>query len=255
MAEKKVKPGKRRWLLLRGLAREVRHWGEFPALLQKAFPRDEVVCLDLPGAGVHFDEPCPVPISKMRASLRGEWRALGKSGGNDIVLGLSLGGMIALDWASSHPKDFATVITVNTSLAKLSPPWHRLTPWALAQMLKIAKTRDPLVKEKKIAAMTNARKPSAKELKERASFYGDQPMSISNTLRQFISAVTVPMPKLNEKSHLIVVRSLGDKLCRPECSERLARHFHATLQTHPTGGHDLPVDEPRWLVERLKENV
>ena len=112
-----------------------------------------------------------------------------------------------------------------------------------------------LQKEKKVAALVNARKLSAAELKERAGFHLDRPMSLSNTLRQLVSAATIPMPKFSEKTHLIVVRSLGDKLCRPECSERLARHYRATLQTHPTAGHDLPVDEPQWLVDRLKENL
>ena len=254
MPEKKSAP-KRRWLLLRGLAREVRHWGEFPELLQKGFPNDEVHCLDLPGAGVNFEKPCPVPLSKMRESVRDEWRRLGKGGSEDVILGLSLGGMIALNWASAHPQDFKTVVAVNTSLARLSPIWHRLQPWSMAQVLKIARTRDPLAKEKLIAAMVNVRKFSAAEMKERAGYYLDRPISIQNSIRQLLSAAIVPTPKFDPRTNLIVVRSLGDKLCDPRCSERLAHHYRATLQTHPTAGHDLPVDEPQWLVERLKESV
>ncbi len=250
-----AKTPKRRWLLLRGLAREVRHWGEFPALLQKAFPKDEVHCLDLPGAGVHFDKACPVGLGKMREHVRNEWRALGEGSADDVILGLSLGGMVAMDWAREYPKEFGTVVLINSSASALSPPWKRLQPQALKLFLQVARSRDPLTKEKRIAGLTNARKLSAAELKERVSFYDDRPISLQNTLRQLYSAVSFPAPEFDPKTHLIVVRGLGDKLCDPDCSEKLARHYRATLQTHPTAGHDLPVDEPRWLVERLKENL
>ena len=37
------------WLLLRGLAREQRHWEDFPAILERTLPGTRVHRLDLPG--------------------------------------------------------------------------------------------------------------------------------------------------------------------------------------------------------------
>ena len=39
------------WILLRGLARESAHWGDFIPLLQSTFPDAQLTLLDLPGTG------------------------------------------------------------------------------------------------------------------------------------------------------------------------------------------------------------
>ncbi|HEY5138312.1 MAG TPA: alpha/beta hydrolase, partial [Methylococcales bacterium] len=50
------------WLLLRGLARESAHWGDFIPLLQSAFPDASVTMVDLPGTGRFYKEASPRSI-------------------------------------------------------------------------------------------------------------------------------------------------------------------------------------------------
>ena len=58
------------WLLLRGLAREQRHWGRFPALLSAKLPGDRVFCLDLPGTGTEHRRKSPASIAAIPVGLR-----------------------------------------------------------------------------------------------------------------------------------------------------------------------------------------
>ena len=47
------------WLLLRGLARESGHWGDFVNQLQVAFPKATINTLDLAGTGQFHHQKSP----------------------------------------------------------------------------------------------------------------------------------------------------------------------------------------------------
>src|SRR5205814_3692341 len=65
------------WLLLRGLAREQRHWGAFLPALQAALPDARVHCLDLPGAGTEHARTSPANARSIAEDVRQRWLALG----------------------------------------------------------------------------------------------------------------------------------------------------------------------------------
>ena len=54
---------------------------------------------------------------------------------------------------------------------------------------------------------------------------------------------------------LTVLASNGDRLCSPIASRRLAARLGAPLHVHPTAGHDLPLDDPDWVIARMCEPV
>ena len=58
------------WLLLRGLARESAHWGDFIPLLQTTFPDANVTLLDLPGTGRFYKEVSPSNIKTISETVR-----------------------------------------------------------------------------------------------------------------------------------------------------------------------------------------
>jgi hypothetical protein len=45
----------------------------------------------------------------------------------------------------------------------------------------------------------------------------------------------------------------GDRLAHPTCSGRLAEALAAPLVVHPTAGHELPLDDPDWLLAQLHD--
>ena len=42
-----------------------------------------------------------------------------------------------------------------------------------------------------------------------------------------------------------------DRLVSPRCSQRLAAAWKVPLALHPSAGHDLPLDDPDWLLAQL----
>ena len=105
------------WVLLRGLARECRHWGRFPALLAEHMPGSQVILLDLPGNGRWNHLRSPLSVMAMAAQCRTELQARGMAPPYHL-LAMSLGAMVAAAWATSAPHEVARMVLINTSIAR-----------------------------------------------------------------------------------------------------------------------------------------
>ena len=103
------------WVLLRGLTRESRHWGAFPDTLRARVIGADVVAPDLPGNGVLNGQRSPCSITAMATACRRGLLARGASP-PFFVLAMSLGAMVAVEWARCYPNDVAGVVLVNTCL-------------------------------------------------------------------------------------------------------------------------------------------
>ena len=89
------------WVLLRGLTREARHWGDFADQLARALPPSSpgatrVLALDLPGNGVFHQEASPASVAAMADFARAQLQARGLPPPYRLVA-MSLGGMVAAD--------------------------------------------------------------------------------------------------------------------------------------------------------------
>jgi hypothetical protein len=67
-------PSEQHWILLRGLARESRHWGAFILQLQATFPDAKITLLDLPGTGCYYQDSSPNSISEITHQVRAHAR-------------------------------------------------------------------------------------------------------------------------------------------------------------------------------------
>ena len=232
-------------MLLRGLSRSSEHWGDFLERFRSAF--QAVVTPDLPGAGVHHDVSAPATVPALLAAVRAE-----VGPGRRFVLGLSLGGMVAQEWMRAHPEEVAGAVLINTSAGGLSAPWQRARPRAVGQILAALATTDPLARERRIHALTSTRPERADEaVAVWADLARRQKVSRANVVRQLFAAArfrAAPPPA----SPVLVLTSGRDRLVDPTCSRALADHLHAPLEEHPTAGHDLPLDDPDWVVDRVR---
>ncbi len=50
----------------------------------------------------------------------------------------------------------------------------------------------------------------------------------------------------------IFLVGLGDRLVDPSCTTILAGQLDRPLLKHPVGGHDLPIDDSAWVIEKIK---
>ena len=243
------------WVLLRGLTREAGHWGGFGAELGARLPGARIECVDLPGSGAHHREASPARIGPMVEAVRQELAGRGLPPPYHL-LALSLGGMVALDWAARHPAELAGVVLVNTSLAQLSPPHHRLRPQAWPALARLLMPGSALRREATILELTSARAhqhvaaPAAWEAIRAA-----RPVSAANALRQLLAAARYHAPREKPPVPLLLLCGAADRLVDPRCSQALAKRWGVALSTHPEAGHDLPLDDATWVAAQVAAQV
>ncbi|WP_420041169.1 alpha/beta fold hydrolase [Gordonia sp. MP11Mi] len=97
------------WVLVRGPTREQRHWHDLPIILAELGER--VTCIDAPGFGTEHTRRSPSAIREITDDMRDR---LPFAHEDRAILGISLGGMVALDWCSRYPYDFSLCAVVNT---------------------------------------------------------------------------------------------------------------------------------------------
>lgn len=97
-------------LLIEGLSSELTHYERMIRALETGY---RVICFDNRGAGRTDKPDAPYTIEMMAEDAAGLMRALGVAGAN--VLGISMGGRIAIALALSHPDLVRSLILASTS--------------------------------------------------------------------------------------------------------------------------------------------
>ncbi len=248
-------PDPPRFVLIRGLAREAGHWHEFDRGLLEQFPGAVVERHDLPGNGARWREPSPLDTGAMAADLRAQIHAADPR--PPVLVAISLGAMVCIDWLRRWPADpLAGVVAINTSVGGLCRPWERLQPRALAHTLRTLAVRDPVARELAILELTTSEHRDNLELAERhAALHRARPIRRINVVRQMIAAASLRIDsggRVATRVPVLVLESARDRMVDPRCSERLARALRATLAVHPSAGHDLTLDDPRWCAAQTR---
>ena len=237
----------RTWVLLRGLTREAGHWGGFPDALAARLP-GRVLMPDLPGNGALHGETSPLRMAEMAERCRAQLRAQAAEPPYHVVA-LSLGAMAALAWGAAHPREIAAGVLINTSLRGLQPLHRRLRPTALAALPALLLGRDDAARERSILRLTSRR--VAQVPPAWLTLRREHPVSRANALRQLLAAAAFSAPASPPPVPLLLLASRGDELVDARCSEALAARWRLPLALHPDAGHDLPLDDGGWVVERI----
>lgn len=240
------------WVFLRGLARESRHWGDFPDVFAARMPDVRVVAIDLPGNGKHNDRRSPLAVEAVAAWCRDEARRLGVTLPCH-VLAMSLGGMVAVSWATSYPQEVAGAVLINTSLRPLNPVFQRMRPGGLLALLRAAAGGiGGTAREARLLRLTSARGDPAGPLPRQWSEYArDRPVKPGNALRQLLAAARFRAPATSPAVPLLVLAGARDALVHPECSRRLAARWNCAFAEHPQAGHDLALDDGAWVADQV----
>jgi alpha-beta hydrolase superfamily lysophospholipase len=237
------------WLLLKGLVRERRQWGTLPERLRAA--GDEVTLLDLPGVGTERHRRSPTTITAIVDDLRARWlRSRGHGDRPWRLFAPSLGGMIALRWAERWPDDLAGVAVCNTSAKDVARPLQRFSPEALRTLLRAVPAAG-VARERHILQLVSNTEHGRAHAVAFAEAAADAPLGVGLLLRQLWAGSGARTPE-RVRAPVLVLASLGDRLCHPDASRALAARLHAPLRVHPSGGHDLALDDPDWVVAELR---
>ncbi|MGZ8190393.1 MAG: alpha/beta fold hydrolase [Methylococcaceae bacterium] len=244
------------WILLRGLARESAHWGDFVPLLQATFPDAQITTLDLPGMGRFYQDESPCTIKAIAETVRSHALDLGLLQRPVTVLALSLGAMVTWEWMQNYPEDICGATLMSTSFAGLSPFYQRLRWQSYGKFLALLTQSDLRKRELSILQLVNNRR----ELDERIvqdweKIQIERPVSIKNTLNQILAAATYRSGQVKPKPPVLLLNAKGDRLVSPSCSEAIHKKWHLELHSHPWAGHDLTVDDGAWVALQLKDWV
>lgn len=241
-----------RWVLLRGLGRESAHWFDLKGLLDAE--SDEVLTLDLPGFGTRSEEKSPISIGNITDKVRDEFLKLKSDHKDWMLLGISLGGMVALDWAARYPMDFQAAVVINTSSKDSGPLWQRLTVFGWWKILEgFAKRKDPIEREKAVLEMvSNLKKQDVAIIEKMAQIAHDRPIELKNVSRQLLASSNFMAPN-SIKIPLLMLASLKDNMVDVRCTKLLSERLGAQAKYHPEAGHELPLDDPHWVLEQLMD--
>jgi pimeloyl-ACP methyl ester carboxylesterase len=238
-------------VLLRGLGREAGHWGAFLPALAAAMPGCEVVALDLPGTGSRLRDRAPDTIPGNVEVVRAEASSRGLLGRGLLLFGVSLGGMVAMEWAGRHSAEVAGAVIAASSAPRVSRFRHRITPRGMLEMSIVLLSRDPDARHRRLAALVSSRRDLREELvRSSIAIERERPVTFETLGAQATAAGTWRAPASLGVPSLFLVGA-GDRLVHPGCSRALARRYGAPLVEHPDAGHDLTTDAPEWVVDRL----
>ncbi|SIT47731.1 Alpha/beta hydrolase fold [Paraburkholderia ribeironis] len=240
------------WILLRGLTRETRHWGRLPDMLRDACG-GAVLLIDLPGNGKFAHVRAPFTVAGMVGFVRDAVLQTGVAGPYR-VLAMSLGGMVATDWAQRYPGEIERLVLINTSMRPFSRMRERLRPSAWPGLLALAAhwSNAPRV-ERGIHRLTCQRvKTLGADLAAWSEIRRSAPVSRANALCQLWAAARFTAAAAAPRCALLVLSSRADRLVDPVCSVKLAAAWGAAHREHPWAGHDLPHDDPAWTAAQVR---
>lgn len=259
-AERKKTTPDTLWIFLRGLGRDKRHWQPFFSVFDQKIDNDQRISIDLPGNGDFYTSTSPTKpdayLEHVRLGLK-EYRAQNNLSDDTQIklVAISFGGMIAMQWLKQYPHELESVFLINTSMK----PWSKMTqrlrlvawPKVISGLFQSPAKREISVRQ----LTTQYHKTNTALLEQWQSWANEKPVKAQNILRQIYTASRFKAPTLSKSSidKITIIVSAKDELVHPDCSIQIAKHLGAKLITQPNAGHDLPLDEPKWLAENLNK--
>ena len=253
------------WILLRGLAREARHWSDFPDKLRTALAAKgdvaRIDAIDLPGTGRFSEMKSPLTIGELTEfarekfnDIRRKMRERGETPPERTrVVGVSMGGMIAADWLSRWPDDFKECVFINTSFGGFSPAYLRLKPSALAHLLGSLRPYTNFERELHSLRLVSNRPDNEfaqKIAKEWSGYADERPTTLENFTRQITACIRFKAPAERPETPMLTIYAENDRMVDSQCSKEIIRRWRTGSAAHPTAGHDLSLDDPDWVVEK-----
>lgn len=239
-------------ILLRGLAREAAHWLDFPAQLQQTLGGNcRVHLVDFPGCGKYFNQTALTSITAMTGHARTEVDIETIAARNEPVylVGISMGGMVALNWAQQFPQELAGTVLINSSAGDQPLHWRlrpRAWPAIVAALVLSVRWREHLV----LRYVSNNRLNFTAHLQQWLAIQKQHPVSRA-TIITMLGAAARFHPQRDCRVRGLIIASAGDRLVDCSASKDLAQRFSWPLHLHPNAGHDLPIDDPNWLCKIL----
>lgn len=241
-------------MLIRGLSRQKLHWGDFPEHL-KVLSGSDILFEDLPGFGELNHESSPGTIEEIAEQLAPKvFSEENLIDGKINLLGISMGGMVALALAQAYPEKVASLTLINSSFRPYARFYQRLQPKAYGGFLKAWFNPVMRYSEREILRLSsNLRDSDERVLDEWLAHRRNQPPSRRAAIKQVLAASRFQCKAQKPVEHILFIAAKQDRIVSHQCSENAARAWGAEYRCHHYAGHDLALDAPQWLAEQVIE--
>lgn len=236
------------WVLLRGLMRDKRHWQDFGERLKRLGIM--VISMDTLGNGELNRLTSPYSMAEYAKDMLERL----DTDESYYLIGLSMGGMIALEMARLAPDRIKAVALLNSSAADLSPWYHRCRVSGVYRAIKTRlRGRELNWVESSIVNLSTFSQGNNYRLVHSWSLYRQgAKTSMANAFRQLMACAKFHCPSLSS-TPVLVLSGAKDVLVDNLCSERLARKYLAPMVKLPLSGHDIALDSPERLAKELRD--
>lgn len=245
------------YFFIRGLIRSQFHWHQFPSHFEHTTQQHSLnstsVFLDIPGNGQRFQQRTPFSIAEMAADIEQQIQQYLTShtlppGRKLHLVGISMGGMIAAELISKTKLEFSSMHIINSSFANLSPFWHRMRLPAVLNL--VSNIWQIETREKTILKWTSNNPLSLALTPQWVDEAKQHPLSLRNAFAQLWAASHYFVGKKGKVNSFIYCCK-ADHLVNWKCSAKLADYWQLPLECELESGHDLPLDNPDWLAEKI----
>ncbi len=241
------------WVFLRGLTRESAHWGGFPQAFRHALPDTKVVVLDLPGNGILHQQRSPLSIAPLVDFCRTELLRQGHAPPYQ-VLAMSMGAMVTAQWAHTAPQELAGAVLINTSFRPFNPIYQRLRPRNCGRLLRMLLLRpsDETLERTVLQITSHRANQHPDALANWIAIRQRHPVRAGNALRQLVAAARFRASSQAPQCPVLLLGSERDGLVNVQCTRAIALHWGSPMALHPDAGHDLPLDDPEWVIQQVQ---
>ena len=236
------------WVLIRGLTRSHFHWFDFKSLLLKKLNIESVECPELAGNGYLSDLKTPQSLSLCVAQLRSQLKHHDEPIG---LIGISLGGIIATQWATEFPEEVSHLVLINSSFS-MCPAHRRLRYQNYFKILLTLLFPSPKRIENFILKNTANTADIKNYLETCIDFQKKHPVQLLNLIRQLRLTQQAHFP-IKPRCVVLILAAVSDRLVDYRCSLFIAKHWSVSAEIHPSAGHDLTLDDPFWVLEKIRK--
>ncbi len=240
-------------LLLRGLGRWSEHWLGFDQRLAESGYR--VISVDNRGFGA--SSAARLPSGNGILDLAEDVAAIVSREAPEgaLVIGVSLGGMIALGLAATRPQLVRGLMLVNSSVGagtfkRISRPALMAVLTAILGVKKGYSSLAAVLLSN--SATADARHNLAERWLEIDKKQRPDPWRIISQLKMARRFYGLP-ELLSIRCPAVVIQSTGDLFVDPANSDFIHRQIKGSiLLSHPTAGHELAFEDPQWLTSQIQ---
>ena len=172
-----------------------------------------------------------------------------------FLLAMSLGAMVATEWSYRGTGEVSGSVLINSSLGKFSPFYRRMRPRNYLPLLRLVLlVRNPADAERIILQLTsNQAAQQMQVIDDWVEARIKHPVSRTNALRQVVAALRYRIRSGPPDIQVLILCSKQDALVHVSCSLAIASRWKCAVQLHPMAGHDLALDDPNWVIEKVQQ--